>query len=197
MTHALHPVVPLSHDLILELDAEYVARYGLFDDMAMLAAAAARSRTWMQLDEFVAIASWKLLSSGSTAFEKATPEEIRTRTQAAFAAHTSELIALDHLDRIPGIGFRAATAFMHVAFNETYPLLDQRVLRSLGFTTSEWDRMKNNDKLLRDFWPTFADTCRSLAAAHHVTLRQLDRALWWVDRYSPGARCRLMTESPV
>lgn len=93
------------------------------------------------------------------------------------------MVALNHFDRILGIGFRAASAFLHLAVNESYPMLDQRVFRSLGFAPNELKSALASDDAMRRLWPAFSLECVALSKEHGVTLRQLDRALWWLDKY--------------
>ncbi|MGH7244744.1 MAG: hypothetical protein ACREJD_15125 [Phycisphaerales bacterium] len=177
--------MPLSREQVLNFDGLYRARYNLLDDMASAAAHSARARGHLALNEFLAIATWKLASSGSTAFEQATEREVVEHSRAAFAAHQDDLTALHHLDQIRGIGFRAATAIMHITFPEHYPMLDQRAMRSLGLSQTQVDSLIADDANLRTYWPEYAQACRTLAKTLDVTLRQLDRALWWSDLTNP------------
>lgn len=170
---------------VIELERKYLSRYRLLDECAMEAGKSTRERGWMEFDEFIAIATWKLASSGSTAFERATPAEVKERTLQActtWRERRDSVAALDHLVLLPGVKFRTATAMMHVAFIDEIPILDRRVLRSLGVETSKLKWLCNVDKRIREVYPSFAKFVCQQAKQICVGLRTLDRALWQLDR---------------
>jgi hypothetical protein len=74
------------------------------------------------------------------------------------------LLALD------GVGVPTASALLHFAFPDEYPILDERALESLG--------VEARTQYPVSFWLGYLDACRALAREHAVHIRTLDKALW-------------------
>jgi hypothetical protein len=69
-----------------------------------------------------------------------------------------------------GVGVPTASALLHFAFPDRYPILDVRALESLG-------RPEQGTYSLA-FWLRYLEACRRLATAHGVSIRTHDKALW-------------------
>ncbi len=148
-------------------------RFPAMDDGPYLAAgAAAAARGHYRRAEFLLVCAWK--SPRSRPLVAANPaRRVAARTRAAFATgdEAARMAALLSLD---GVGVPTASALLYFAFPDRYPVLDVRALESLG--------VRGRSTYPPAFWLAYLDACRALAAAHGVTVRTLDKALWQFSR---------------
>ena len=82
-----------------------------------------------------------------------------------------------HLISLEGVGVPVASALLHFAFPEIYPILDFRALHSLGDT-------RRRTQYSPAFWRDYVKRCQRLADRAGVTIRDLDKALWQDSRES-------------
>jgi hypothetical protein len=127
-------------------DTYATSRYGAQDDAALEAGAAARARGCYTRAEFLVVCDWK------------TP---RTRS----------LVALND-ERT--VRTTTASALLHAADPDRWPLIDWRALESLGTTARA--------EYSVDLWLAYMRACRALAVRHGVDGRTLDRALWMYSK---------------
>jgi hypothetical protein len=114
------------------------------------------------------VCRWKTPRSGPKVVSNSAAA-IRTATRRAFAAaDLGEQVA--HLLALAGVGLPTASVLLHFAFPEAFPILDVRALESLG--------VRGGSSYTPAFWGAYVNACRELAAAHGVSLRGLDKALW-------------------
>jgi hypothetical protein len=73
------------------------------------------------------------------------------------------------LTDLRGISLPTATVLLHFGFDNRYPILNAPALWSLGYDEPPAYTL--------EFWQSFVEFCRELAAQQHVSLRTLDRAL--------------------
>jgi hypothetical protein len=149
------------------------ARFGDSEatDAAVAAAgAAAGARGHYERAEFLVVCAWKTARSrpliarnDGAAIERAT-----RRALGSDAAGERERI--EALLELSGVGLPTASVLLHFARPAAYPILDVRALESLGVT--------GRTSYPVGFWLRYLEACRSLAAAHGVSLRTLDKALW-------------------
>jgi hypothetical protein len=144
------------------------ARFSDTDDRRIAAAGrAAAVRGNYTRAEFLAVCRWKTARSRSRVASNSRAA-IRTATETAFA--TVDLAEqVGALLTLAGVGMPTAATLLHFAFPDRFPLLDVRALESLGVVRSSYTP---------SFWASYVEVCRSLAAAHGVSLRTLDKALW-------------------
>lgn len=126
-------------------------------------------------EEFLAIVDWKSARARPLA-ERNTEEAIVEATRRAFAAD-DEVTRLVSLLALDGVGVPVASALLHFAFPDRYPILDFRALATLGVLT-------RRTTYSPAFWVDYLDECRALAADAHVTIRELDKALWQASKES-------------
>ena len=105
-------------------------------------------------------------------------------TASAIAAATCE--ALDPADErarlaaltaLNGVAVPVASALLHFAMPDRYPILDYRALASLG-------DHKRRTQYTVAFWLDYVERCQGLARAAGVSIRELDKALWQDSRES-------------
>jgi len=95
---------------------------------------------------------------------------VQEATGIALAA-TSEILRIQNLLCLKGVGWPTASVVLHWFHDEDYPILDFRALWSLGIE-------KKMDEYRFDFWMAYVQFCRNLAAENELSMRVLDRALW-------------------
>ena len=149
-------------------------RYNYADDAAARAAGeAAVDRGWYTHDEFLAVVRWKSARVVPLAGEN-TAADIEDRSRAAFAAG-DELTRVRALLELRGVGVPVASALLHFAFPDRYPILDFRALATLGDT-------RRRTTYVPDEWVEYVTRCRDLAAQNGVSMRVLDKALWQASK---------------
>jgi hypothetical protein len=155
--------------------AALAARFG--DDAgdarpAAIGAAAAR-RGYYTRAGFLALCEWK--SPRSRQLVAANPAgAVRLATRRALAPAADERERIEALLALRGVGMPSASVLLHFAMPDRYPILDVRALESLGIT--------GRTSYPVAFWLAYVDACRALAAAHGVSLRLLDKALWQASK---------------
>lgn len=82
----------------------------------------------------------------------------------------NEQLRIESLTLLRGVEWPVASAILHVANRDPYPILDWRALWSL--------RVKVPTPYDFHFWESYTGYCRKLAKRCGVTMRDLDRALW-------------------
>jgi hypothetical protein len=154
------------------------ARFGDSDDDACLAAgAAARARGRYTRGELLLLCAWKSPRSRPLVARNS-PRRIARATGTALAAADDETTRIAALLTLNGVGVPSASVLLHFAEPAAYPILDVRALESLG--------VKGRSVYPVSFWLAYLGACRELAAAHGVTLRTLDKALWQHSKERAG-----------
>jgi hypothetical protein len=161
-------------EFVLQFDPAEIeplaSRFGYADDSSALAAGtSARGRGFYTTDELALVCRWKS-PRGSGLVIQNLSDEVQAATRIALAADTPEADRADALTGLRGVGMPSASALMHFAFPDRYPILDVRALESLG--------VAGRSTYTTAFWLRYVDACRALAARHGVSLRTLDKALW-------------------
>ncbi|HEY6762747.1 MAG TPA: hypothetical protein VI318_24815, partial [Baekduia sp.] len=149
-------------------------RYSYADDApARAAGEAAVDRGYYTREEFLAVVRWKSARVVPLAGEN-TAEDIEEMTRAAFAAG-DELARVRALLELRGVGVPVASALLHFAFPDRYPILDFRALATLGDT-------RRRTTYVPDEWVEYLTRCRGLAERNGVSMRVLDKALWQASK---------------
>jgi hypothetical protein len=160
----------LSKSLILELAGRY--SYSSDDEARAAGGRAALARHYSRRD-FLAVVRWKSARTLPLAEQNSASAVART-TRAAFLAHReSERMA--RMLTLRGVGVPVASALLHFAFPDRYPILDFRALSTLG------DKSRRT-QYTPSFWAGYVNRCRSLAERMGVSIRDLDKALWQYSR---------------
>jgi hypothetical protein len=164
------------------------ARFGgSGDDACLRAGAAARARGRYTRGELVLLCAWKSRRSRPLVARNS-PGRIARATSAAFAAAAGEAERIEALLGLDGVGVPSASVLLHFWRPDAYPILDVRAVESLG--------VKGRSGYPVSFWLRYAAACRALAAAHGVTLRTLDKALWQHSKERAGMTSEVIAERP-
>ena len=145
------------------------ARFPAMDERRFLAVGAAvRARGHYTRAEFIEVCAWKTpRSRPRVAANPPRTVVAATRRALGTADEAPRIAALLELD---GVGVPTASTLLYAAFPDEYPILDVRVLESLG--------LKSRSVYPVSFWLGYLEACRTLARSAAVSLRTLDKALW-------------------
>jgi len=127
-----------------------------------------RRRGYLTREDFLELCRWKTRRSRSLCARN-TDEDVREASRVALETK-SERVRIGVLLLLDGVSWPTASVILHFGIPDRYPILDVRALWSLG--------MDPPPNYTFDLWLAYAQHCRELAAAAHVDLRTLDRALW-------------------
>ena len=167
---------------ILDLAEEYLSlpsyQFGVpngeADRRLGLKLGAARERGHMILDDLRATASWKYPGKAlMNLVEQNTADQVEDSSRASFAA-TAERQRVEALRDLRGVDWAMASTIVHFAFPDSYPIVDKRVMRTIGGPSP--------DRFNFDEWVRFTKFSRVKSKEFGVTMRELDRALWTYDR---------------
>jgi hypothetical protein len=157
---------PFTKEWVLEL----ATRYSYADDTAAQEAGQrAAAAGFYRREDFLTVVRWKSARAVPLA-ERNTAAQIRSATRAAFAAD-GEVQRMASMLTLKGVGAPVASALLHFAYPQRYPILDYRALATLGDT-------KRRTQYSPDFWASYVSRCCDLARAAGVSLRDFDKALW-------------------
>ncbi len=140
----------------------------------------ARARGYLTRAEFLQICRWKTPRSrplcvlNSALF-------VREVTHEALSTRDDEL-KMRTLLRLSGVGLPTASVILHFCDRRKYPILDVRVLWSLGITKPP--------SFTIPFWLKYTEFLRGLADRTKQDMRTLDRALWQYSRENQPRRSR-------
>lgn len=138
------------------------------DDEVAAAGAAARERGHYTKPELLLLCEWKTARS-RTRVARNTPAFVEGITRAAFATE-DESERMAGLCALQGVHAPTASVLLHFAFPDRYPIIDWRALESLG--------QPRQAAYTVEYWLSYLDACRELAAKAGVPMRVLDKALW-------------------
>jgi tetratricopeptide (TPR) repeat protein len=148
------------------------------DERCRAAGAAARVRGHYVRQEFMVVCAWKTPRSGSKVAANSAAAVVAATGRAL--ASSSEVVRMEALLELAGVGVPTASTLLHFAFPDDYPILDVRALESLG--------VKGRTVYPVTFWLAYLSACRELAAAHRVHIRSLDKALWQFSKERSAGR---------
>ncbi|MBB4212604.1 hypothetical protein EV659_11351 [Rhodothalassium salexigens DSM 2132] len=132
-----------------------------------------QDRGYLTDEDFEFICSWKS-PRPKMHRQRNTSSEIARKTHAALS-EVSRSKSLDFLVELKGVRLRTATAVMHWFRQHDTPILDYRVIFSLGRPEPS-----NYEDML--FYDQIADEIIGEAKKVDVSLREMDRALWVWDK---------------
>jgi hypothetical protein len=137
------------------------------DDLALAAGRRIREGEFTR-QNLSDIFEWKTGGRGRSRLERNSDDEIADALRLAVQAET-ERAAVAVLLGLHGVLVPVASAILTAIDPQRYTVIDFRALAALGNRST--DRTVN-------FYLAYMSFCRTLAAAHDVDLRDLDRALW-------------------
>jgi hypothetical protein len=127
-----------------------------------------QSQGYLTAAQLHEICHWKSKRRSDLALENS-ELFVREVTSFSFSAQCEES-RLGSLTLLSGVQFPTASVILHFCVNQTYPILDFRAIWSLG--------IDQPSQYTFAFWNEYIKICRSVAAAHNLSVRELDMALW-------------------
>lgn len=175
--------IPLSRNEILELEQCYLqlpSYEGMTnrwaDETIARTLAAARERGYMTPDDLEATAKWKYPGKRLLDLVREnTADKLQENTRISFASSTTERNRVGALLELRGVGWPMASVILHFTFPDEYPIIDVRVLTTIGC-------LYKKDSFNFDRWTEFTDFCKDACVEFGVSMRELDRALWTYDK---------------
>lgn len=92
----------------------------------------------------------------------------------------NELLRIELLQVIHGVSYPLASAILHFAFPDQYPIMDFRAIWSIG-----WEKPKHYDF---DYWSAYCDRIRLIAKDTGLPIRTVDKALWQYSKDNQPAK---------
>ena len=132
-----------------------------------------RARGYLVFDEFYEICMWKTARAKPKYLENRNSIERIARTAIA---ETDERRKMAALCELKGVSISVASALLAVIFPKEYAVIDIRCLaelRKLGY-------LIGNPSLKT--WPIYVETMRQLARENNVSPRELDMALFAMNK---------------
>ena len=125
---------------------------------------------------FLTLAHWKSPRTQPRCARN--PESFVEAVTRTAASSSEEQLRIEVLLLLKGVSWPTASVVLHFGTQKPYPILDFRALWSLGY-----DEPPDYDF---DFWWSYVEFTRSLAAERGVSMRMLDRALWQFSKEHQG-----------
>lgn len=105
--------------------------------------------------------------------------KVRKISKFSFSTR-DEKARIESLDSLRGVGYPMASTILHFAFPYRYPIMDFRVIRSLG--------LKQPSTYKFDFWKGYCKKIQAISKKYSLPIRTVDKALWKYDELNSGRR---------
>lgn len=119
-------------------------------------------------NNFIKICLWKSKRQKKN-YELNDELTIKEITRFSFATK-SDKARIESLTILKGVSWPVASTVLHFVFSNKYPILDFRVLWSLGWKVPQTYNF--------DFWQRYCDRIRSISKRFNLPIRTIDKALW-------------------
>ena len=131
--------------------------------------AEASTRGHITKEDLIATAAWKWRGARTQQLcDKNTPDEVKEISRLSFAS-SLERLRIGALLSLDGVGWPMASVILHFVFPDRYPILDVWAMKSVG----------GSRRYSLQGWLEYSELCRKTAKEHGVSLRTLDKALWF------------------
>lgn len=165
-----------SRKKIIEYSKKYDAKYKGTSDEAVENALKEWFSKHRYLDrgQFIKLGLWKTRRQKKN-YESEENDDFTVKEITNFALCTkSEIVRIKSLMILRGVSWPVASVILHFAFPNKYPILDFRVIWSLGWKQPKYYTF--------DFWQKYVNKLRQLLKKYKVSLRVLDKALWYYSK---------------
>jgi len=169
-------MIGLSRKVILKYSEKYDRKYLNTEDHTIEENLKRKleSSNYITRNQFNEIGLWK---SKRPKREYCSPENtedfVKEVTGIAFDSK-NERLKIEILQLLQGCSYPLASVILHFKYPDLYPILDFRALWSLGI-----ERPKNYDF---KFWWDYTSKIRQIAKENNVSVRELDKALWYYSK---------------
>jgi len=132
----------------------------------------------LDMSHFLDLAMWKS-PRPKRHYERNSDAFVRRVTELAFQT-SDDRLRLHTLTALDGVGVPVASAILHFAFPERYPIMDVRAVATLR-RAGLWHRDDARSFSTRG-WLEYVRVMRRHSRSLQVDLRDLDKALWAFDK---------------
>ncbi|MDD3102305.1 MAG: hypothetical protein PHE59_04140 [Patescibacteria group bacterium] len=123
---------------------------------------------YLNREQFIKIGLWKS-KRPKKKYENNDDLTVRKITRFSFATN-DEQARIKFLLLLNGVAFPVASAILHFAFPDKYPILDFRAIWSLG-----WKQPKS---YTFDFWQKYCNEMEKISKKTGESIRTIDKAFW-------------------
>lgn len=129
------------------------------------------ARGHLLMEELINVAKWKWKGGRVEKLCRLNQvNHLKETTQVSFST-TNERLRIGSLMTLHGVSWPMASVILHFGFPDRYPILDVRVMRTVGGSKAY---NFNN-------WISYTELCQNTAKRYNLSMRQLDKALWQAD----------------
>jgi ribosomal protein S8 len=137
-----------------------------------------KNRGYLTRANLITIGDWKA-PRARRHYRKNRNQRVRKISKSSFSTK-DEKKRIESLDSLRGVGYPIASTILHFAFPHKYPIMDFRVIRSLG--------LKQPSTYKFDFWKGYCKKMQAIAKKYRLPMRTVDKALWKYDELNSGRR---------
>jgi len=127
-----------------------------------------KNHRYLNKNRFIDLCSWKSVRQRKN-YKKNNDSIIKEITRFSFSTKSEEA-RIESLRILKGVEYPVASAILHFAFPQKYPIMDFRVIWSLG-----WEKPQKYDF---NFWQNYCKKTRELSNRYKLSIRTIDKALW-------------------
>ena len=131
--------------------------------------------------ELLRVAKWKShpIPFVEQLIERNKEEHVEEVTKSALSIDNESAIA--PLTMLHGVGFPVASAVLHFFHVDRYPILDRWALWAAR--SNEGEPLPVPVTLKYECWKEYVSFCRNIAQKNGVSMRTLDRAMWYYSAH--------------
>lgn len=153
---------------ILKYANEYESNYDSKDEVEIKRSL--KRRRYLGRKELLRIGMWKS-KRPRRHYESTENDDLTVQEITKFSFRTkSERARIKSLLALKGVSWPVASAILHFAFPEKYPIMDFRVIWSLG-----WKQPSHYDFA---FWQRYCKRIHKLSKKYNLPIRTVDKSLW-------------------
>jgi len=127
-----------------------------------------KRRRYLNRKKLIDLGMWKSPRQKKN-YEKNNDSFVKDVTKISLSTNNEEL-RIKILKILKGVDYPVASVILHFAFPNRYPILDFRVIESLG-----WQKPKSYSF---DFWQRYCNKLRKISKKIKKPLRIIDKSLW-------------------
>jgi len=133
-----------------------------------------KSHNYLNRKEFLKLCIWKS-PRPKKSYENEINSDERIINISKIVSNTQdEYLRIKMLQLLSGVSWPVASTILHFMFPDQYMIMDFRSIWSLG--------MKQPKSYNYDYWMLYTINVRSIALKYNVSLRMLDKALWFYSK---------------
>ncbi|MDP3182751.1 MAG: hypothetical protein Q8M54_08025 [Desulfobaccales bacterium] len=174
-------MLKITKEDILEWSKKYDSRYrGTNDEITEIKLKQLlEKQRYLNKPEFIELCKWKTPRPRKH-YERNDEKLVRENTRDSFSTN-DEKKRIKLLDDLKGVSLPIASAILHFAFLNRYPILDFRAIWSLG-----WGKPKISYR----FWQSYCNRISEISRQVNLPIRIIDKALWEYSKQKQPTPCK-------